>query len=371
MSGFLGKIGTLFYIFALIHLINCAPSDQHYGSELQDLADDLENWMEFLPDAIKSVPINYLAIPGTHDSFTSDITKDSEVSPDGEDILKQLEWLSIVKVVMANWSKTQAYDVTAQLQAGIRFFDLRVCNNTADNTLYFCHGLYSTDVQSVLNDMSSYLSEHPNEVVILDCQHFYAFTDDTHATLIGMLKNAFNTTLLPYAGSLSSWSLSSLNDNNYQVILIYRESVQTSETFLWPSSSYPTPWYNTMNSTYLLSSLDTGLSTRSNSNGYISQCVLTPGVNDILTNLLSTLKQKCAVDFESSRTAWILEQEPGANGVNVIIGDFVDLSDDVFSKSIINLNSKLLTTRNIFMRGISRIGQYINDLKRYIFPKLV
>ncbi|KAF7264036.1 hypothetical protein GWI33_000737, partial [Rhynchophorus ferrugineus] len=129
MSGFLGKIGTLFYIFALIHLINCAPSDQHYGSELQDLADDLENWMEFLPDAIKSVPINYLAIPGTHDSFTSDITKDSEVSPDGEDILKQLEWLSIVKVVMANWSKTQAYDVTAQLQAGIRFFDLRVCNN--------------------------------------------------------------------------------------------------------------------------------------------------------------------------------------------------------------------------------------------------
>ncbi|KAF7270957.1 hypothetical protein GWI33_016114 [Rhynchophorus ferrugineus] len=178
--------------------------------------------------------------------------------------------------------------------------------------------------------MSSYLSEHPNEVVILDCQHFYAFTDDTHATLIGMLKNAFNTTLLPYAGSLSSWSLSSLNDNNYQVILIYRESVQTSETFLWPSSSYPTPWYNTMNSTYLLSSLDTGLSTRSNSNGYISQCVLTPGVNDILTNLLSTLKQKCAVDFESSRTAWILEQEPGANGVNVIIGDFVDLSDDVF-----------------------------------------
>lgn len=101
---------------------------------------------------------------GAHDSFTVDITSKSKVSPDGEDILKKLEFLTVVKDVMANWSKTQAYNATQLLQAGIRFFDLRFCYDSDDNTLYFCHGLYSTAVSDVLSQLSTYLDNHLKEV---------------------------------------------------------------------------------------------------------------------------------------------------------------------------------------------------------------
>lgn len=101
---------------------------------------------------------------GSHDSFTTDITSKSKVSPDGEDILRQLEFLTVVREVMANWSKTQAYNATQQLQAGIRFFDLRFCYDSDDDSLYFCHGLYSTAVNEVLSDLGTYLENHSKEV---------------------------------------------------------------------------------------------------------------------------------------------------------------------------------------------------------------
>lgn len=101
---------------------------------------------------------------GTHDSFTTDITGESEVSPDGEEILKKLEFLTVVRQVMANWSKTQAYNATQLLQAGIRFFDLRFCYDSDNDSLYFCHALYSTAISEVLGQLGNYLENHSQEV---------------------------------------------------------------------------------------------------------------------------------------------------------------------------------------------------------------
>lgn len=88
--------------------------------------------------------------------------------------------------------------------------------------------------------------------------------------------------------------------------------------------------------------------------------LLTPGVDFIIEHVLSksdntnseishqqpfkgTLKEQCAVKFESKRMEWITEQTPGKSGVNVIIVDFVDLTDNEFSKAVINLNLNLDT----------------------------
>lgn len=101
---------------------------------------------------------------GTHNSFTTDITSESKVSPDGEEILQKLEFLTVVRQVIANWSKTQAYNATQLLQAGIRFFDLRFCYDSDNDSLYFCHGMYSTAVSEVLDQLGTYLENHSKEV---------------------------------------------------------------------------------------------------------------------------------------------------------------------------------------------------------------
>lgn len=68
---------------------------------------------------------------------------------------------------MANWSRTQAYNATEQLMAGIRYFDLRVATKEGTEDFYFVHGLYSDNVQAVLNDMVKFLESHPQEVSLV------------------------------------------------------------------------------------------------------------------------------------------------------------------------------------------------------------
>lgn len=170
--------------------------------------------------------------------------------------------------------------------------------------------------------------------------------------------------------------------------MVYRDSdTQSAEDFLWPSASYPTPWYDTTNTTYLISSLDESLTDRSNNIGYISQLVLTPSVDYIIEHVLSmvkwctkinyrivnyflvvgTLKQKCAVEFNDERIEWISRQVPGNNGVNVIIVDFIDLDDDIFSKTVINLNLNLNTSTLGQTGIIQEVKNFFKEIKVYFF----
>ncbi|CAH1128948.1 unnamed protein product [Ceutorhynchus assimilis] len=338
------------------------------ASGINNLATDLENWMSNLPESLRNMPINHLAIPGSHDSFTNDITSKSDVSPDGEDILKKLQFSSIVKLVMANWSVTQAYNVLEQLQAGIRYFDLRICKNYDNNKLRFCHGMYSTKVTSVMQDILVFLNGHPKEVVILDCQHFYNFTDTIHLELIHYFYDTFGEKLIPYQSNMDFLTLANLTNQRKQVLLVYRNSNQNDhQALLWPDESFPTPWYNTMNSKYLISSLEEGLASRTSNTGYISQLILTPNADNILLNLLTSLKQKCAIEFQSTRSQWISNQTPaGKNGVNVIIGDFVDLGRDAFTKAVINLNLKLLETDT----SAGHRASFEFNIFRFVIPKI-
>lgn len=54
------------------------------------------------------------------------------------------------------------------------------------------------------------------------------------------------------------------------------------------------------------------------------------------------MKKKCAEDLETPRSEWINKQSSGTRGLNVIIADFIDLSDNQYPTAVINLNSQLL-----------------------------
>ncbi|XP_066255154.1 PI-PLC X domain-containing protein 3-like isoform X2 [Euwallacea similis] len=272
--------------------------DNEYATKVErligentDLTRDLENWMAKLPLSLRSLPIIYLAIPGSHDSFTSDISSASDISPDSEKILRDLRWIICVKVVIANWTKTQNLRVTNQLMVGIRYFDLRTSTKRASNDLYFCHGLYSCKVGPVLKEIGTFLETHSGELIV-----------------------------------------------------IYRsDAARFGQPLLWPSASFPTPWADTMDPNTLFNYLDEAITNRTDQVSLITQCILTPSLADIIGNIFTSLKKKLAIDFEDQRTGWISKQIPGRKGVNIIIGDFVDLADNLFIKAVINLNLKLLS----------------------------
>lgn len=304
----------------------------------------LENWMGMLPNDLREVPVIHLAIPGSHDSGTCSITHSSPVSPDSSPVIKQLCKIfgSLARRFIYNWVITQHSSLTEQLRKGIRYLDLRLATKTDAKDLYFVHGLYGEKIYNILHDVRSFLDSHLKEIVILDFQHFYAFTEDDHTHLLEMIHSIFGSRLCPVFDNLYHITLNWMFANGYQVIVIYRNGAAAFMQTCWPSNAWPTPWPNTTNVNDMLRFLSRNMTLRPHNAGYVTQCVLTPDGRLIFLNPLSTLEQKCAAVCNSASVLWLKEQMPGQNGLNVVILDFIDMKNIDFCQTVVQLNNKLL-----------------------------
>ncbi|KAF5291415.1 hypothetical protein FQR65_LT01726 [Abscondita terminalis] len=305
---------------------------------------DLEFWMTNLPKQLRQTPLIHLAIPGSHDSMTSSITKSSKLAPDAEIILRRLNWMGpILRSFICRWCKTQDLDADRQLKHGIRYFDLRVATKPGCVYPYFVHGLYGDEVTSALSDIHNFVDAHPKEVIILDFQHFYAFTQESHRNLITLIDTIFKDQLVPSFRNMEDLTLDFMTVNNkFQVMVIYRSHYANDHPFLWKSFTFPTPWPETTRLSELLQKLNIGLERRIPTVAYVSQFLLTPTSWFVFKNIFSTLKQKCVIPFHQTKCEWIRSQNIGKHGVNVIISDFIDLENDEFVLEIIKLNFKFM-----------------------------
>lgn len=83
---------------------------------------------------------------------------------------------------------------------------------------------------------------------------------------------------------------------------------------------------------------------RPNDTGFVSQCVFTPSPKYIACHLLSNLKNKCGVSCDKEiKSMWIEKQRSlSPKGVNIIIADFVDLTEFNFCTCVVDINYKSL-----------------------------
>lgn len=58
---------------------------------------------------------------------------------------------TVAKKLMRKWLATQTMNFSSQLEAGVRFFDLRISTKPRDpdNELFFAHGLFSATVNII------------------------------------------------------------------------------------------------------------------------------------------------------------------------------------------------------------------------------
>lgn len=100
------------------------------------------DWMSKLPDNLK---VADLSIPGTHDSGT-------------------------FKISIASGARTQNWTIRGQLDAGMRFLDLRA--HPSGDTFKVYHGSFYMDVtfDEVMSDIEAFLAAHPKEGIIIQLQ---------------------------------------------------------------------------------------------------------------------------------------------------------------------------------------------------------
>ncbi|CAH2043394.1 unnamed protein product, partial [Iphiclides podalirius] len=304
---------------------------------------NLESWMGELPEQLKHVPFIYLAIPGSHDSMTYGISRSSGVAPDAEPIIKKL--YPLFRGTILRWTITQAIDTSQQLLIGIRYLDLRLATKTGDNKFYFTHGVYANEITEALHQVKDFVDTHPGEVVILDFQHFYGFTPDDHQRLMRILLNLYGPRLVPRQIELQSITLNSLARLKQQGHAAASAVTQMGKLV----GMLPSPWPQQDRVSGLLNFLRNVK--RHPGMGFVHQAVLTPTPAFILFRWISTLRDKCAVPVKDEVLPELINFSPGPplakelgnqSPVNVVIADFVEMDNAIFSKTIIQLNMKLL-----------------------------
>lgn len=285
--------------------------------------------------------INYVL--GSHDSFSYTITPHSKLGPDASRLVKYLNRLlgPVMRRFVYKWSITQTCNIQTQLHLGIRYFDLRMATKPNDNNFYTVHALYGDPVMKELVNIKEFLVTHTKEILVLDFQHFYNFSEADHNQLSSVLKLLFHNMICPYYYPIEKLNLDTMRANNWQVIIIYRHS---QDDIFWPSSYWPTPWPQTTSYKKLIEFLECGLKKRKQNAGYVTQCLFTPDVKFIMRNFYLNL-QSCCRPLNIEIPKWINNQKSGyKHGVNVIIADFINSNGFNFCDIVVYLNYKCLKT---------------------------
>ncbi|XP_017494293.1 PREDICTED: PI-PLC X domain-containing protein 3 [Rhagoletis zephyria] len=300
-------------------------------------------WMTSLPIVLRSLPVINLAIPGSHDSMSYGIKSGAKPAPDAE---KSTIWLNFCfPWFVRRWAKTQSSSVLEQLGLGVRYFDLRVCQK--NDKYFFAHGLFAMEAFEPLEEVKQFLISNKEEVCILDFQHFYDMDDAHHIKFQSQLLQLFDNLFFARSdGSLVDFTLNKCGVLGRQVLLIYRRCPVVLPNEFWPSNYWPTPWPNVTSVKKLEKYLRNALLSRNPSQGFVSQCILTPSGKYIALRFFSSLR-KTAKKVDKKLQPWIEEQTPGpfreheAPTTNVFMADFVNLKDGKFCNMVIELNYKL------------------------------
>ncbi|KAK2858289.1 hypothetical protein Q7C36_006208 [Tachysurus vachellii] len=304
-----------------------------------------EEWMKNLPEQLWDIPLTSLTIPGSHDAMSYCLDISSPLLRSESDSFRLLDrvFYCFTRPIIFKWATTQLKNIVQQLQAGVRYFDLRIAHkqNDMSHDLYFTHAIYTqVTVLDTLNTVATWLSAHPKEIIILSCSHFEGLSEKLHEEFIYSLKKIFGSKLCP---SKADVTLRGLWTSGYQVVLSYEDQAATRHKELWPEIPYW--WANTASAEELIHYLDSQKHLGRPDGFFVAGLNLTANRCFIASNLHVSLRTITLEQWECVRR-WLEEQKPGAasTSLNIIAGDFIGLIP--LCSVIIALNKLLLKHRD-------------------------
>ncbi|GFR68267.1 PI-PLC X domain-containing protein 2 [Elysia marginata] len=293
------------------------------------------DWMANLPQSLQQLPLSKIAIPGSHDTGAYNLDVNGPVASDAPSFVKYVSWLPGVKRIAANWGNTQNLDLKQQLEAGIRYFDLRVAVNPQDKNLYLVHTLYGPKVEDLLSTVDTFLNEHTGEIILLDFNHFYDMTDDNHKALLGRLLSVFGSKLCSVDYPVASMNLEQMIVQGKQVIVFYQCSCSAPEKRqVATRASILSPWPNTTDPAQCVDYLTDTFAKPPVADYLVCQGVLTPAVSTVVYNLCGSLR-KLNSTLSPLLMPWLRDTR---DHLNIVLTDFV--GEAGFIETVLKRNLK-------------------------------
>uniref|UniRef100_A0A673VH00 Phosphatidylinositol specific phospholipase C X domain containing 1 n=1 Tax=Suricata suricatta TaxID=37032 RepID=A0A673VH00_SURSU len=306
------------------------------------------DWMSALHPLLWDVPLHHLSIPGSHDTMTYCLSKKSPISQNESRLLQLLGKVlpCVTRPMVLKWSTTQMLDVTEQLDAGVRYLDLRVAHmpEGSEKNLHFVHMVYTTAlVEARMTTSRGWLSSHSEISVSVSCAGGGAQAHSPQRGPAGSQGHPCRPTGLPKTKPTGKQEVPTLNQlwtRGQQVILSYEEAtVVCRHHELWPGVPYW--WGDQVKAQELIHYLEHKQSCGRPGGLFVAGINLTENLAYILAHPSGSLEKLTLPNLPCLR-AWVREQcpGPGRRCTNIIAGDFIGA--DAFVSDVIGLNDKLL-----------------------------
>jgi hypothetical protein len=317
-------------------------------------------WMAALSTTLADKPFCNVAMPGTHDSGTYQWNKELGASPDSDlcmTIQNALEGGSggkgllglgvgsmiadhVLEHVYDRMCKCQDLSISDQLNAGIRYLDLRVAWNESVSGFYTCHGVYCVELKVILDQIVAFLKQNTKEIVFLDFNHFYK-VDDKHAALAALIMERLGD-MMAIQGQLNPNStVKEYWDKGVQVVAVYHhdETQKASNGKLWFRGVLHSPWPNKNQTKDLHENLAGHIRGRNKDKFFVLQGILTPDgeliKQEIMENKGATSIKSIARRVSGKVVDWVDDEWKGETH-NIVIVDF--FQDCSVVPAIIHLN---------------------------------
>lgn len=340
------------------------------------------NWMEQLAEQIGNRPLNRIAIPGTHDSATYSFSPNGELSPDSPDLTQKLQQLPDIKKIVYNWARTQNYSISQQLEAGIRYLDIRVAtyrDYDDYSDIRIVHSMWGISVIDAIQQVDAFMRKYPKEIVLLrfGTNKPGAMSSQSKSRLIEKLKQTFSDILVPtiFDATVTPAELWATTPSKRLIVLfnwaLYADTPVGDRILFWEDESWEYSGSKlgadgTTDLSKLKASLQSGIDKAiTNPHKFFGLGLsLTPDTELILKSELSevlegggSLYKNCAKDATTAGMQWLRTQwfnKP----INIFSTDFFQMAQTVDTALLLNQRPLPpeygFTSRGL---GVTAVGQ--------------
>eukprot|EP00667_Euglena_gracilis_P007958 EG_transcript_8050 len=311
---------------------------------------DLCYWMAQCRESLQSRRLIDLAMPGSHDSATYGLDMQKEFIPCYKGLPKGLQ--KFVKRDAVDWSRAQRGCLADQLQAGCRYFDLRIAVDPATGQFWTCHGLFSNPFPDVLKEIADFLQTYRNEVVILDFQELHesgcCFEEThsvTHTTALAftrLLTDVLGPLLVPFGPRLDL-TLGDLWATPHRVIAVHNHPTKSAlPAHIWPrDDALRSHWKDKADMDGLFIALGEEVERqRPQGKFWVLQAVLTPTPGSTIKARIPGTKEPTSLldcaNLCRPQLLYLLISDWADKGLGVVMTDMCE--DPVLNEVIVRLN---------------------------------
>ncbi|KAF0694386.1 Aste57867_14726 [Aphanomyces stellatus] len=339
----------------LFRIMSRKPSKKHAPPELA-------TWMTDSPTALLHLPLNQITLLGSHNSGTYDIRGKTTSGDCDAKLAPYIKRIPGVALFVRQWAKCQRLTVAHQLEAGIRYLDVRVQVSPDGTSMRLCHSICGIDLDDFLDQVKGFLDAHPLELVVLDVNHIYVSEETHHAhVLTRIIDRLGGTARIAPTAMPPSTSLHAFRAANVQVAVLYHHDPTALSHNVWPSHHITSPWPNVPTKAEVFAAAKTNLADRLNQLAtethqlHVLQLVPTARGGDLIKHFSVLGFSKPVL---KDAPAWLVaETSTALHGCNVVLVDDCGFNQHAMAAAVAAINARKAATASTASIHVDVPGQ--------------